>query len=188
MSLFFFLSKTENLCIAIPIKTIIPRLPKTKTDQYIVNDVTYTLDATNHDEKWISNRNDFTVGNGLYKFVASADKSYDEARDIFSTANPWVIHNEILGWYHNAEKGFLHIYVSDGYLVWSYNNDNSDKHLNYSSVWEDGTKAYKSGTITFLFEYISEHEKTIYLHSSVVTDVYVYAFAAPFDKAFEDLN
>ncbi len=62
---------------------------KNKDGQYVVGGITYTLDTT-HSEKWISNRNDFESGNGLYKYVASADKTFNEVSEILeSGGNPW---------------------------------------------------------------------------------------------------
>lgn len=157
--------------------------------EYIVYK-TYNLNSVSYTEKRLSEQNDFSDGRWVYRYFASADKTFEEARQEFNSYNPWLTNASVLGWYSNPDKGFLHIYIAFGHLAWDYNDESRCRYLNTADLAADGSPMYfYENTHTFRFENNEIDRKIILTESTDVgPTTFTYYYCATFDTPFESLN
>lgn len=142
---------------------------KKENNEYTVNSIIFTL-TTDTDEKRLTT-NTYIKDNAKYfRYLTSNDKTYAEAKEIYNTASPYIINEPVYGWYYfegdgwMLESSLMHIYIHNGRIAFSYNNETKINYIkyNYPSTQYEECIVYEGNTTTILYD--SDYNGSVALH------------------------
>lgn len=162
-------------------------------NEYAANSLIFTLTVDN-DEK-ILTTNAYVSSSKHFRYLTYADKTYNEAREIYNVANPYIINEPVYGWYYYEGDGWMlesrlmHFYIHNGRIAFSYNNSDEDNYIksHSPSTQYEGCINYNGNTTTILYDPDYNGSKALHVTQSLSTaGTMNYRYITTADKTYAE--